>query len=131
MKRFSVRWISWCSWVISMCLSRLSRPRDAELHRPQRPPRRFVAHREGEGDDAASVARVDDAVVEEQARGVERARLALEAGDDLRLQRGEARLVDRLALACRAIAHDDLHRARRLLAAHHRGLRGRPAEDEA
>src|SRR6516162_3551744 len=97
MKRFSVRWISWCSWVISMSslrsLSSRSRPRDAELHRPQRPPRRLVADGEGDGDDPAGVARVDDAVVEEQPRGVERSRLALEVRDDLRLQRGEARFV--------------------------------------
>jgi hypothetical protein len=62
---------------------------------------------------------------------VERARLALEVRDDLRFQRGEPRLVDRLALPRRAFAHHDLHRACGLLGAHHRGLRGRPAEDEA
>src|SRR6478609_1551701 len=93
MKRFSVRWISWCSWVINMVsLRSLSRPRDAELHRAKRPSRCLVTDGEGEGEDAAGVARVDDAVVEHQPRGVERARLALEVRDDLRFQRAEPRL---------------------------------------
>ena len=57
---------------------RRSRPGDAELHRVKGAPRRLVADREREGDDAARVARVDEAVVEEQARGVEGVGLALE-----------------------------------------------------
>src|SRR5450631_1108886 len=88
MKRLSVRWISSCSCVICMAapvvaMRRDSRPGDAELHRSKCAPRRFVADGEGEGDDAARVARVDDAVVEQQARGVEGVGLALEGGADL------------------------------------------------
>src|SRR6187399_1203923 len=135
MKRLSVRWISSCSCVY--CISsprggaRRSGPGDAELHRMKGAPRRLVADGQRQGDHAARVARVDDAVVEQQSRRVEGVGLALESGDDLVLERCEFRFVDSLALSRRAIAHDDLHRAGGLLSAHHRGLRGRPGEDEA
>src|SRR6478735_10281599 len=107
------------------------RASDAELHRLECAPLRLVADGEAEREHAARVARIDQAVVEETAGGVERVALALEGGDDLSLERGEPGLVDRLALSRRAVAHHDLHRARGLLGAHHRGLGGRPGEDEA
>src|SRR6186713_3350118 len=103
MKRFRVRAISSCSWVICMAF-RLPTASlgagDAELHRAQCAPCRLVADGEAEGEHAAGVARVDQAVVEEAARGVEGVALALEGGDDLRPERRELRLVDRLALSC-------------------------------
>ena len=127
MKRLSVRWISSCS-----CVNCMRSPR--RWRAALRAGRRRTASGEvcaaaassqmasAEREHAARVARVDHAVVEQQARGVEGVGLALEGGDDLRLQRRELRLVDRLALSRRAFAHHDLHRAGGLLAAHHRGL---------
>src|SRR3954471_12244299 len=88
MKRFKVRWISSCSCVICMSwplfvvARRGSWPGDAELHRVKGASCRLVADRERERDDAARVARVDQAVVEEQARGVEGVGLALEGRRD-------------------------------------------------
>src|ERR1700712_3891045 len=81
MKRLRARWISSCSWVY--CIESPgggagSGPRDAELHRMKAAPRRLVADGECEGEDAARVARVDDAVVEDEAGGVEGVGLALE-----------------------------------------------------
>src|SRR5664279_4173230 len=104
MKRFSVRWISSCScvyWISSPGVAcGGSRPGDAELHRVKCALRRLGADRQGVGDDAAGVARIDDAVVEEESRRVEGIGLALEGGDDLVLQRREPGLVDRLVLSC-------------------------------
>src|SRR6478752_1198934 len=93
MKRFRVRWISSCSCVICMfwfpeIVAQLgSGPGDAELHRRQRASCRLVTDRECEGDDAARVARVDQAVVEQEPRGVEGVGLAFEGSPDLGLQR--------------------------------------------
>ena len=69
MKRFSVRRISSCSWVICIGLSlgvRRSRAGDAELHRLECAPPRLVADGEAEREHAARVARVDQAVVEQR-----------------------------------------------------------------
>src|SRR4051812_35567584 len=73
MKRFSVRVISSCSWVICMVhfLSGALRTGDAELHRLKCAPLRLVADREAEGEHVTGVARVDQAVVEQAAGGVE------------------------------------------------------------
>src|SRR5438046_3436541 len=102
MKRLSVRWISSCS--CEYCISspgvaaRRSGPGDAELHRMKCAPRGLVADRQRQGDDAARVARIDDAVVEQQSRRVEGVGLVLERGDDLLFERRELSFVDRLVL---------------------------------
>ena len=111
---------------------RRSGPGDAELHRPKCAPRRLVADGEAEGEHAAGVARVDQAVVEEHGPRCGRRRSgARRWRRSSPVSAASLRLVDRLALARRAFAHHDLHRAGGLLGAHHRGLRGRPGEDEA
>ena len=83
------------------------------------------------GQHGAGIPGVDHAVVEQQAAGVEGVGLGFEDGDDLvELDLGGVR-VGRDALAGHRGVADDLHGARRLLAAHH-GCPGiRPAEQEA
>src|SRR4029453_5371616 len=53
-----------------------SRTRDSELHRPQLARIRLAADGKRETEDVAGVARIDHAIVEQQAAGDERALLA-------------------------------------------------------
>src|SRR4029078_7856517 len=94
-----------CTASRLLVLARGSGPGDAELHRMKCAPRCFIADGQRQGDDAARVAGIEDAVVEEESRRVEGVGLALEGGDDLLLERRELRFFDRLAFSRRAFAH--------------------------
>src|SRR5579883_1976637 len=106
-------------------------PRDAERDGIERPDNRFARDRQREGQHLARVARIDDAIVPEMRRRIERRRLAVELIDN-RLEH----LVDLgpgwlLALTQVLLLGHRLHDAGRLLAAHHGGAAVGPREDEA
>src|SRR4051812_25363209 len=91
----------------------------------------IAREREGEGEHAAGVARVDDAVVPQMRGAVERGRFAVELVDDALehlVDLGARRL---LALAQELLLGHGLHHAGGLLAAHHGGAVVGPGEDEA
>src|SRR5580700_11286330 len=69
---------------------------DAEARGSQRTDFRLAADREAEGENFSRIPRIDEAVVPQPRRGVERGRLAGELVDDLLLHRLERAVVDRL-----------------------------------
>ena len=78
----------------------------------------------------AGVARVDDAVVVQHPGQHHRQRLGLDLTLDRGPHRGVGLLVDLLAAGLGGGPADDRQHARQLRAAHHRGLRARPGEQE-
>src|SRR6478735_7042014 len=86
-----------------------SHPRDAEGDGIERSHHRLAGDGEGEGQDAAGIARVDDAVVPQMRGAVERGRFALELVDDRLVHLFDLLLRRLLALAQELLLGHGLH----------------------
>src|SRR6266545_3929767 len=106
-------------------------PCDAECDGIERPHDRFAGDRQGEGENAPRVARIDDAVVPQVRCAVERRRFAVELVDDALVHLVDLLARWLLAFAQKLLLGHGLHHAGRLLAAHDGGAVVGPGEDEA
>src|SRR5690606_9395563 len=95
------------------------------------PDRRVQRDGERQRQHVARLDRVDDAVVPEPRRGVERVALVLELVDDGLLEGGLVLGADGAAAALDALAAHRGQHARRLLAAHHRDAAVGPGPEES